>query len=283
MTVEGTIGDWVSGAKFKVQGQWVDASAASFAGGVAADLGNGARVVVVGVVKGDLLKARTVTFKAPPAAQTVKLMGEVREYNAAGGSFEFLGVTLKLADGVVFVDGTRDTLANGKRVQITGVADRAGVVWVSRVDFLPDLAKQAAVVGGRISDLAPGGFKLPGMVVSFNDDTVFDGGSRADLGNGVMVLAKGKYNAATKTVAATWVELITEDAYLPRVAGGISEYRSLANFKIGPQRIDASKAVFIHGTADDLAVGVLVEAVGQLVTVDGQRVLQASKLRCLTE
>ncbi|MFO1341376.1 MAG: DUF5666 domain-containing protein [Burkholderiaceae bacterium] len=283
MTVEGTIGDWVSGAKFKVQGQWVDASAASFVGGVAADLGNGARVVVAGVVKGELLKARTVTFKAPPVAQAVKLMGEVREYNAAAGSFEFLGVTLKLADGVVFVDGTRDTLANGKRVQITGVADKAGIVWVSRVDFLPDLAKQAAVAGGRISDLAAGGFKLPGLAVSFNDDTVFEGGHRADLSNGLMVLAKGKYNAATKTVAATWIELITEDAYLPRVAGGISEYKSVANFKIGPQRVDASKAVFVHGTANDLAVGVLVEAVGQLVTVDGVRVLQASQLRCLTE
>ncbi|MFO1340101.1 MAG: DUF5666 domain-containing protein [Burkholderiaceae bacterium] len=283
MTVEGTIGDWVSGAKFKVQGQWVDASAASFSGGVAADLGNGARVVVAGVVKGELLKARTVTFKAPPVAQTVKLMGEVRDYDAAAGRFEFLGVTLKLADGVGFVDGTRDTLANGKRVQVTGVADKAGIVWVSRVDFLPDLARQAAVVGGRVGDLAAGGFKLPGMAVSFNDDTVFEGGGRADLANGLLVLAKGKYNAATKTVAATWIELITEDAYLPRVAGGIGEYHSPANFKIGPQRIDASKAVFIHGTAEDLAVGVLVEVVGQLVTVDGVRVLQASKLRCLTE
>ncbi len=283
MTLEGTIGDWVSGAKFKVQGQWVDASAASFVGGVAADLGNGARVLVTGTAKGEWLKARTVTFKAPPVAQTVKLMGEVREYSAAAGSFEFLGVTLKLADGVVFVDGTRDTLANGKRVQITGVADKAAIVWVSRVDFLPDLAKQAAVAGGRISDLAAGGFKLPGMAVSFNDDTVFEGGSRADLANGLMVLAKGKFNATTRTVAATWVELITEDAYLPRVAGGISEYKSVANFKIGPQRIDASKAVFVHGSADDLAVGVLVEVVGQLVTVDGVRVLQASKLRCLTE
>ena len=285
-TLEGTIGDWVSGAKFKVQGQWVDASGATFVDGVAADLGNGARVVITGIVKGEVLKAKTVTFKAPPAAQTVKLMGEVREYKANAGSFEFLGVTLKLADGVEFVDGTRDTLANGKRVQVTGVADNDGIVWVSRVDFLPDLAKTAAVVGGRISDLSTvggGHFKLPGMAVSFNDDTVFEGGSRADLANGVMVLAKGKFIASTRTVAATWIELITEDAYKPRVAGGISEFKSVANFKIGPQRIDASSAIFIHGSASDLAVGVLVEVVGELTTVDGQRVLKATKLRCLTE
>jgi len=285
-TLEGTIGDWVSGAKFKVQGQWVDASGATFVDGVAADLGNGARVVITGVVKGEVLKAKTVTFKAPPAAQTVKLMGEVREYKAGAGSFEFLGVTLKLADGVVFVDGSRDTLANGKRVQVTGQADEQGIVWVSRVDFLPDLAKQAAVVGGRISDLGTAGgghFKLPGMAVSFNEDTVFEGGSRSDLANGVMVLAKGKYNATTKTVAATWIELITEDAYKPRVAGGISEFKSVANFKMGPQRIDASAATFIHGSAEDLAVGVLVEVVGELITVEGQRVLKATKLRCLTE
>lgn len=285
-TLEGTIGDWVSGAKFKVEGQWVDASAATFIDGVAADLGNGARVVITGVVKGEVLKAKTVAFKAPPAAQTVKLMGEVREYKANAGSFEFLGVTLKLADGVVFVDGTRETLANGKRVQVTGLADNDGIVWVSRVDFLPDLAKTAAVVGGRIADLSTEGgghFKLPGMAVSFNDNTVFEGGSRTDLANGVLVLAKGKFIASTRTVAATWIEVITEDAYKPRVAGGISEFKSISNFKIGPQRIDASSATFVHGSASDLGVGVLVEVVGELTTVDGQRVLKATKLRCLTQ
>lgn len=282
-TLEGSVSDWVSGSKFKVQGQWVDASSASFVDGVAADLGNGARVVVAGMVRGEVLKAKTVAFKAPPAAETVKLMGEIREYNAAAGSFEFLGVTLKLGNGVVFVDGTRETLANGKRVQVTGKADSAGIVWLSRVDFLPDLAKTAAVVGGRISELGNGKFKLPGMAVSYTGSTKFEGGNADDLAAGVMVLAKGKFNAATKTVAATWIELITEDAYKPRVAGGISEFKSVANFKMGPQRIDASSATFINGSASDLAVGVLVEVVGELITVDGQRVLKATKLRCLTE
>ena len=282
-TVEGMVGDWVSAERFKVQGQWIDASSATFSGGSKADLGKGASVVIAGVVKGEVLKARTVTFKSPPAAQTVKLMGEVRDYNLAAGTFHFLGATLKLGDGVQFVDGTRDTLANGKRVQVTGVANGEGVVMVSRVDFLPDLAKSAALAGGRIADLAEGRFKLPGMSVSFDDKTVFEGGSREDLANGMMVLAKGKYNATTKTVAATWIELIATDAYAPRVAGGISEFTSVANFKIGPQRIDASKATFIHGSASDLAVGVLVEVVGELVTVDGQRVVKARTLRCLTE
>lgn len=282
-TVDGLVTDWVSAERFKVQGQWVDASAASFAGGVKSDLGNGASVTVAGVVKGEVLKAKTVTFKAPPVAQSVKLTGEVRDYNLAAGTFKFLAATFKLANNVVFVDGTRDTLANGKRVQVTGVANRDGVVMASRVDFLPDLAAQAAVVGGRISDLGDAGFKLPGMAVSFDDKTVFEGGGRADLANGVMVLAKGKFNAATRTVAATWVEIITTDAGMPRVAGGISEFTSLGNFKIGPQRIDASAATFIHGSASDLAVGVLVEVVGSLQTVDGQRVLKARTVRCLTE
>ena len=58
--VEGRITDFVSVASFKVEGQLVDATAASFSNGGAGDLANGLQVHVKGPVAQGVLRARTV-------------------------------------------------------------------------------------------------------------------------------------------------------------------------------------------------------------------------------
>ncbi len=283
-SLSGQVSDWLSATNFKVRGQSVDASAATFVGGVSTDLGAGAWVLVSGKVQGDVLKADTVEFKAPPAAKPVTLKGEIRDFDAVNATFKFLGATLKLNSSTQFVGGSTANLANGKRVEATGTPGADGVVVVTKLEFLPDLTTPApAVVGGRLSDLTDTGFKLPGMSVTFNANTVFDGGTKADLASGVMVMVKGAFNASTKTVAATWIEVIKVDANVPRVAGTVSEFTSSANFRVGGQKVDASNATFQDGVAADLKVGVLVEASGNIVKVGDDKVLVATKLRVLNK
>lgn len=282
-SLKGQVTDWVSSASFKVRGTAVDASSASFVGGSASDLGAGAWVTVSGKVQGDVLKADQVAFIAMPVAQPVRLQGEVRELDTAAKTFHFLGVTLKLGNAVEFVGGTLADLANGKRVAVTGTPGTDGVVVLTRVEFLGTLVPQVSVVGGRAFDVVDGGFKLPGIAVSYTGNTAFAGGSAADLANGVMVLAKGTFDATTHAIKATWIEVVTEDASVPRVAGPVGDFVSAADFRVGGQKVDASGASFADGEAANLGNGVVVEAVGSLSEVAGAKVLVATKLRFLVK
>jgi len=95
------------------------------------------------------------------------------------------------------------------------------------------------------------------------------------------VLAKGLFDPSSKTVVATWIEIVTLEAGLPRVAGTIGEFKSLADFRIGAQAIDASGATLVDATAAEFGSGAVVEAVGGVSEIGGVRVLQATRLRLL--
>jgi hypothetical protein len=292
-SLAGQVTDWLSATSFKVRGTTVDASAATFTGGAATDLGNGAWLLVSGTVQGDVLKASSIAFKAPPAAKPTSLKGEVRDYNATTGSFRFLGLTVNLSSTVEYVGGNASNLVNGKRVEITGTPSAEGVVLASKVEFLPELSTPPdAVVEGRISGLAtsigegtsPGAvtstvsFKLPGMSVSLSTATVLEGGVLTDVSNGVMVVAKGRYNPETKTVAATSLKIVKVDAAVPRVSGTVGDFTSISNFRVGGQKIDASQAVLSNGVAADLKTGAVVEVLGTVSGSGDNRVLTATKL-----
>lgn len=284
-SLKGPVTEFVSASNFKLRGALVDASGAgvSFSGGTAADLGNGAWLQVNGRISGEVLKADSVVFQAPPVDKPVTLKGEVRDLNASTGSFHFLGVTIKLSKTTVFSGGDTAKLANGVRVEVTGTPGADAVLLASKLVFLEALAPQASVLGGRLSDLSGSGFKLPGgLAVGFGPNTVFEGGSAADLANGVAVLVKGFVNGATKTLTATWIEIEKAEPAGVRVAGALGDFVSVADFRVGGQRIDASAAIFSDGTATDLANGRVLELRGTVVTdAAGNKVVKASQVRFL--
>jgi Domain of unknown function (DUF5666) len=309
----GPVTDFVSSASFKVRGATVDASAAALTGGTAADLGNGANVKVTGRVLGEVLKATSVEFVAPPATGTIKLKGEVRELNASAGTFRFLGVRLKLQTSTQFVGGVAADLANGKRIEVTGtaadvlaaaastlVSGEPPVVNVSKLEFLTDTAvANAVVVSGRVDGLNLGdgrlvnpingtgtvSFKLTGVEVAINGSTTFTGGAELDLSNGMQVLVKGNLtaNATTgvRSLVATSIE-IRKPEDRPAglvVVGAVSDFVSKSSFRIGQQKVDASNAVFSNGVEADLANGRAVEGTGTLAGAEGARYVVLSKLR----
>jgi hypothetical protein len=284
-SLAGQVTEFVSSASFKVRGTVVDASTSGvvFIGGTAADLGNGAWLVVKGKVSGDVLKADSIDFQSPPAAKPVTLKGEIRDLDATTGVFHFLGFTLKLGAGVEWVGGTLANLANGKRVEVTGIPGTDGVVLVSKLSFLGDLAPTPSVLGGRVSDLSGGQFKLSAISVQFVANTVFEGGASTDLSNGVQVLAKGLVNGGTKVMTATWIQIVPADLPGVRVSGAMNDFVSIANFRVGGQRVDASTANFSDGVAADLANGRVLDVRGSVVKVDGNTVVKATEVRFLNK
>jgi hypothetical protein len=290
-SLAGQVTEFVSAGSFKLRGSVVDASAptVSFVGGSAADLGNGAWLLVKGKVSGDVLKADSVEFQSPPADKPVTLKGEIRDLDLKGGSFKFLGVTLKFTSSVSFSGGELGSLINGRRVEITGTPGADGVVIVSKITFLADLTPQPSVLGGRISELSTSlgvvSFKLPGGVtVNLSNSTVVEGGTLTDLAGGVAVLAKGIVNGQTKTMTATWLQIEKSEVTGVRVAGALSDFVSQADFRIGGQRVNASSAVFSDGTAADLANGRVLEVRGSIVPdAAGNKAVRASELRFLNK
>jgi Domain of unknown function (DUF5666) len=288
-SLAGPVTDFVSSKSFKVRGTPVDASAAVFTGGAAADLGNGANVKVTGHVVGEQLKADTIEFLSLPSTGPVTFKGEIRDLNVQAGTFHFLGVNLKLSGEVIYVGGTAADLANGKRVEVTGTAAAAVTTGmtptlnVTRLSFLGDLAPQVSVVAGRVDGLAGSSFKLPGVTVNIGSGTVFSGGTLADLTNGVAVLVTGTWSAQAQALVASKIE-IRKPEDRPSgvsVAGAISDFTSKAAFRIGQQKVDATEAVFTDGTEVDLANGRAVEASGVLAGAEGARYVKLAKLRFL--
>jgi len=279
-SLKGGVTDYLSVQSFKVRGTAVDASAATFVGGTAADLANGASVVVQGSARGDAFRAERVEFVKPPAAQTLRISGEMRDWDPAARTFKLVALTVRLGDAVAFTGGSIERLASGRRVSVTGLPDSAGVIVASRVELLAEAtAPEFSVVGGRAYDVAPSSFKLPGVTVTHSSVTVFEGGTYADIANGALVFAKGRLDGSGKHLFATWVEVVKGDAPAARVAGPVSDFVSTSDFRIAGQRVDASAAQIVDGQVSALADGVLVMATGALAERDGVRVFVATTLR----
>ncbi len=283
-SLKGQVTEFVSAASFKLRGTVVDASASGvvFTGGTVADLGAGAWLLVKGKVSGERITADSVEFQSPPVDKPVTLKGEVREFDAATGSFHFLGATLKLANNVVVEGGALVNLVNGKRVEATGTPGADGVVLVSKLVFLGDLASAASVLGGRLSSLGTTSFKLAGVTVNYAG-AVFEGGTAANLADGVPVLAKGVVNGTSRVMSATWIEIVAANASGVRLSGAMGDYVSAADFRVGGQRVDASAAVFTDGVAADLANGRVLDVRGSVVDVAGSKVVKATQVRFLNK
>lgn len=260
--VEGAITDFASVANFRVAGRSVNAVSATFAGGVAADLANGRRVVVEGILSGDIALATRVTFQAddaaPPSEQGVE--GTISDFVSAA-RFQVAGVAVD-ASQASFEEGRAADLANGRQVEVKGTMS-GGVLVASKVIFKGDRPATTLEVEGAITDfVSVASFKVDGQAVDASTATITSG-TLADLANGRRVGAKGPLVGGV--LRATKVEIKDAPEQVEAsVKGQITDFASVANFKVAGRRIDASIAKFEHGTASDLANGRKVEIEGRL-------------------
>lgn len=266
----GVVTDFAGIGSFKVRGVPVDASGQGieFKNGSPQNLANGVLVKVEGKVEGSVVKPRELSFVTSDDARSRWLLGEVSGYAAASGTFKLMGLDARLTDSTTFRNGdttaaVRADFGNGDRVQLRG-AFSGGSFVVSEVVFRPGVQLVIdGVEGGAYEvDLAAGVFKLNGTVVRIGPTTVFEGSS-VNLRNGAKVEVYGTIVAGELVASKVEVKL-PDGTEAGRLKGMISDFVSVADFRVAGQKVDASAARFDPSTtnASMLANGRFVEITG---------------------
>jgi hypothetical protein len=188
-SVEGTITDFISPANFKVAGQPVDASGATFSGGGAGNLANGRRVEAEGTLSGGVLVARKVSIEALPGASTIEVEGRISGFVSVA-SFVVAGQKVD-ASKATFRNGTAGDLADGRDVTAKGPVV-AGVLMAATIEFHDSGEQEGVEAEGTITNfVSPSNFVVAGRAVDASAAT-FEHGTIADLANGKVVGVKGK-------------------------------------------------------------------------------------------
>lgn len=124
--LRGPVTAFTSSRQFSVDGQPVDAAAASFPDGEAGVV-LGARVNVEGAVVGGVLRAQTVKIDDDGGPQgDFRLIGNLGSLQSATQTFVLRGVTVFYGGSVEYQDGGAASLANGVAVEVRGTLSADG-------------------------------------------------------------------------------------------------------------------------------------------------------------
>ncbi|HEY8881262.1 MAG TPA: DUF5666 domain-containing protein [Roseateles sp.] len=275
----GQVTDYVSLANFTLRGTVVDASAAKFTKGSAADVAAGAWVQVTGQLTAAGVKAIEIAVQPPPADQPQRLAGAITAVNASAKTFTLLGTTVQWGDATkVSPDGK--SLANlvagvtvtveGSYSASTGVFTATGVTVVNTTGAVRTIGFSGIAFNVTDTSLQIGSYT---MQVTPNTALLPAGTKLADIVNGSRLSVKVSVSGTEGNVKLTAIsielqkpekdEAGNEYVYL---AGLIGDFVSSANFKVGSQKVDASgsNVSFIDGTAAKLANGAKVEIKGSV-------------------
>ena len=188
-SLEGTITDFVSQARFKVDGQTVDATQALFQGGAAADLANGRRVGVVGTLTGGVLVAARVEFKSAQATATLEVEGAITDFVSAA-NFKVAGQLVDASTATIS-SGTMADLGKGRKVGVAGTVT-GGVLRATKVEIkdAPELTEVSAK--GTIANfVSVSSFTVAARSIDASA-AAFENGSAANLANGRQVEVEGR-------------------------------------------------------------------------------------------
>ncbi|KNZ34566.1 MAG: hypothetical protein AD742_00630 [Methylibium sp. NZG] len=274
----GMVSDYVSAASFKVRGVAVDASAAVFEDGTAAELMNGRLVEIKGQSVGAVVKATKVEFEETKNGSNAVLTGVVSSF-VSTADFKVAGKAVKVAADVRYINGTAADVIDGASVWLTGSTDAAGVFVAKTVIVSPFRIIGPTQAAGTVADVAAdGSFKLNGTLVTTSATTRFIGGTAANLVAGSWVVVTGKVTAGVLAAATVTFpgQSGNDSCKAFKLEGQVYDYVSLSNFKLFGLTLDASAAEIEGGVAADLANGKFVEACGNELPVAG--VLKVLKL-----
>lgn len=132
--LEGSISSLSAPTAFTVDGVHVDASAARIDGPLVVGL----RVEVEGFVRNGVLVAREVESSDEDASddEAFDLSGLMQDFDPLTQRFRLRGQWIDASGAVIFEDGTRAELANGRHVEVKGRFDSAsGTILAARIEF----------------------------------------------------------------------------------------------------------------------------------------------------
>ncbi|AZN36442.1 DUF5666 domain-containing protein [Iodobacter ciconiae] len=285
--VYGKISELQAGIGFKLAGQTVKVSVdvaapTVFEGAsVLADLLVGDIVEVHGSrdATGAIVASR-IERKDPASAVMVRVVGAVSALDNIAKTLVLSGLTVNFSsaklrpEGVLLENGQLIAAWSDQAVSTSGVMI-AKAVKVKKPQAGDGLKMQ---IGGLIAglDSKAVSFKI-GEVLVDASKARFESGVLAELANGKAVRVGGVWQ--TDKLVATGVKFVKDstDAKV-ELKGSLTDFISLASFKVRGALVDASTAKIEGGTADNLANGVLVKLEGSIAS----GVVQAKTLKIET-
>jgi hypothetical protein len=203
----------------------------------------------------DGLLATRVILRGPSLDQPVELLGTISEVGV--GSFTAQGVRIAVvAGGTDFSPappGGSAQFAAGTLVRVRGTYDAAAAVVTASLvvtGFTPvrPEGKLVYVEGFVLAQAAATRFQVGDVAVDTTDVAA------TPLAVGMRVRLRGRMQAGLLRVDQ--VAVVAADARIEYVFEGvISAYRSIADFRVRGERVDASSAVILGGAASSLADG----------------------------
>jgi hypothetical protein len=259
------------GKTFKVNGIAVDASDAQLLGPGAptfADIANMARVRVEGTLTGSggslVLKATRVWIVPAAESRRVILLGQVTDF-VSTASFKVRGTPVD-GSGAVLRNGSEADLRDGAFVLVKGHV-AGDTVRADEIVFLTPPPGQVFRLFGvvRDYDAAAGTFRLLAIPMRFAPDATFEGGTRAEFGDGDLVEVTGSFDGAVFVV--THVKLRFVPAPLAIVVSGTVADLTPAGFKLNGVDVLIDAGTQIVG--GPLANGQFVEVTARCAPVTG--------------
>ncbi|MDH4052663.1 MAG: DUF5666 domain-containing protein [Rubrivivax sp.] len=212
-------------------------------------------------------------------AETIRyqrcMQGPVTAMNRVRNELTVLGQTVEVDDDTVF-DGVAlqdmNAFAIGDLVQVSCQVDpahqRVRATLMERMGAFQN-GRSELEMQGTVADLDKGAgtFKIDGLTVNFAAMAAAD--VPAGLTDGMTVSATGKsYDGSTFTADRLRDRdrdrISYPDGAGLELEGIVSDFVSIANFKVADQAVDGSSAVIKNGTAADVRDGLKVEVEGSI-------------------
>ncbi|MDT4815853.1 hypothetical protein FQZ97_488910 [compost metagenome] len=217
---------------------------------------------------------------AATVVSAAELRGAVSAIDLKDGSFTVMGARVTTDNATVWADadGTTD-LVDGAIVQVWGLPAAPGTLRATRVQVAP--VTTAPLVTGTVQNLDRGGqqFTLGLLTVDFGAAAFGPGIDAASLANGAIVRVRGTAAPAAGRFTATqvqgWYAIPSADGIALQLAGVVTDFAALGDFRVLGNKIDARNAQITGGPSGSIGNGVKVEVDGFL---SGQ-VLVVKKLR----
>jgi hypothetical protein len=222
-------------------------------------------------------------FTAATAQQVesaAELRGAVSAIDVTGGSFVVMGTTVTVDNATVWSGANSlDQVIAGSVVQVWGLPSAPGSLRATRVELKP--ASAEPLVTGFVQNLDPltKSFTLGQLTVRYGGAAFSGGIDESTLANDVIVRVRGSLEPSTGSFTATkvqgWYAVPTQNAAAVQLAGVITNYNGLNDFKVLGKAIDATNALITGGHPSSIGNGVKVELDGFMTN----GVLVVKKLR----
>ena len=217
---------------------------------------------------------------AATVVSAAELRGAVSAIDLKDGSFTVMGARVTTDNATVWGDAKGLTdLVDGAMVQVWGLPAAPGTLRATRVQVTP--TGTAPLVTGTVQNLDRGTrqFVLGQLTIDFGSAAFGPGIDAASLANGTIVRVRGTAAPVAGRFTATqvqgWYAIPSADGIALQLAGVVTDFAALGDFRVLGHRIDARNAQITGGLASAIGNGVKVEVDGFL---SGQ-VLVVKKLR----